>query len=57
MPTPTRTTSSKPSSESAPDCQSLEGGDYNVFLNLNHQAVRDCEGVSVRPDQQLRFEL
>ena len=30
------------------DYQSLEGGDYNAFLDLNEQAVQDCE-VTVLP--------
>ena len=31
------------------DYQSLEGGDYNVFLDLNEQAVQDCEGSASGP--------
>lgn len=31
------------------DYQSFEGGDLNVFLGLNEQAVQDCERSSSAP--------
>jgi hypothetical protein len=31
------------------DYRSIEGGDYNVFLDLNEQAVQACEGSPSAP--------